>query len=123
MTMKQTNQCYLRWLISVSVKNQYQHLYQLGTVPKNLSVPLHAANGTEKPFCTVDLITLNGTERFFSTIGCIDLIMLNGTQRFFGTVGHMQWYRKVFWYCWLHATVQKGFLVPFLTNTDADTDF
>ena len=29
----------IRW-ISVSVKNQYQHLYQLGTVPKNLSAPL-----------------------------------------------------------------------------------
>ena len=69
MTMKRTNQCYLRWLISVSVKNQYQHLYQLGTVPKNLSVPLHVANCTEKPFCTVDIITLNGTERFFRTIG------------------------------------------------------
>ena len=88
--------CYLRRLISV--KNQYQHLYQLGTVPKNLSVPLHMANGIEKPFCTVDLITLKGTERLFSTIGHIDLITLNGTERFFGTVGCVQWYRKVFGY-------------------------
>ena len=48
-------------------------------VPKNLSVPLHVANGTEKLFCTVDLIMLNSTERFFGTIGCIDLIALNGT--------------------------------------------
>ena len=56
----------IRW-ISVSVKNQYQHLYQLGTVPKNLSVALHMANSTEKPFCTIEHNEVNSTERFFDT--------------------------------------------------------
>ena len=72
--------CYLRRLISVSVKNQYQHLYQLGTVPKNLSVLLTSLCSTVQKGFSVLLATCNGTESFF------------------GTVGHVQWYRKVFRY-------------------------
>ena len=52
-------------------------------------------NGTENPFCTVECINANGTERIFCTVVCI-----------------------------LHLlTVQKGFSVLFLTDTDTDTDF
>ena len=91
--------CVKKWSTSVSVKNQYQHLYQLGMGPKNLSVPLHVANSTEKPLCTIEhneVSAANGTEKPFCTIECNDV---NSTERFFCTVGHVQWYRKVFRYC------------------------
>ena len=39
-TVRCSGSCYLRRFVSVSVKNQYQYLYQLGMVLKILSAPL-----------------------------------------------------------------------------------
>ena len=54
-----------------------------------------AFNGTENPFCTIECINANSTERIFCTVVRILYLL----------------------------TVQKGFSVPFLTDTDTDTDF
>ena len=73
-------------------------------------------NGTKTPFCTIELLFFNGTEKIFGTVEwykfgngtenpfcTFKIVLHNGTERIFGIVVHCQ-------DC--YQTVQKGFLVP-----------